>query len=187
MFARARVDFERFDYPLGLGYLERSHGDIEFSEGRYTGAHEKYEAYLAYATRENHVWSIAEAHARLAWTFARLEQIDQARRSIAGTLRIAVRWSEAYLEILALLGEAYCIVFEGDLDRAAELAAWIYTHPCTWNEVVDHAGALLDELGADRPAIPAEYAQDQLEGVDVRERTRSWLEEHPTHEQKGVI
>ena len=172
---RADEAFKRLKYELGLGYVQRSHGDFDLAAGRLEAAVEKYEAYLAYALADNHPWSISEAHARLAWVHARRGDAVRARAEIAQSLEISYKWNEPDLEILVLLAEAYCQAAEGAVENAVELAAWIAAHPHTWNEVVDLANRLLAELGAAPVAMPADFSEAQIEGGDVRKRIESWL------------
>ena len=184
---QARAAFEVLKYDLGLGYIRRAYGDMDLAEGRHREALSNYEAFLAYAVADNHVWSISEAHTRLAWAYARLGDFDQARSEIGASLEITLNWNEPDLEILALLGEAYCLAGEGSGEGAVELAAWIAAHPHTWNEVVDLANALLEELGTEPVKMPDDFPPEQLEGGDVRRRTESWLQENPTHSREAVI
>ena len=190
--ARAALDlaqeaFSQLKYDLGLGYVRRAHGDMELAAGHFVDALAHYEAYMASAVADNHTWSIAEAHTRLAWAHARLGDIPRARAEIGASLVITVNWNEPDLEILALLGEAYCLAGIGEKSPAVELLTWIAAHPHTWNETIDLANALLDELGAKRPVMPDEFPPDQLDGSDVRRRTESWLEQYPTHSREAVI
>jgi hypothetical protein len=166
-YARARAGFERMNYVLGLGYCERAEGDLAWSNGRCVEALARYEAYLSRAAQDNHLWSIAHAHAKLGLAHAGLDDVASARRETQAALAIMRDWQENDLALLALLAESLCLAHEGQAARAIELAAFIAHHPVSWNETKQQARAILETATRGLPAPEAQAAIERGQALNL--------------------
>lgn len=145
-FELSRADFDRWEIPLGQGYYQRSLGDMAMQAGAYAQALQHYNVFLRYVEGYNHLWSIAEAQAKLAWANSHLAEIDMARGQIQACLAIIQNMNELQLEHLAMLAEVRCRVEEGKTQAAIELALTIANHPRSWNETRILAQNLVERL-----------------------------------------
>jgi tetratricopeptide (TPR) repeat protein len=143
-FERARIEFERLNLHVGLGYYYRSQGDLSVKDSRFEDALEFYKKYGVYMLQENHLWSIAQLHGKLALAHAYLGNINEARSEIKISLENTRDWAEFDLELIALLAEPICLIKEGKTEQAIEMAAFIKNHPASWNETRWHAQEILD-------------------------------------------
>lgn len=168
-YEQAQRNFEEMRYPLGLAYCERARGDIDLEEGRCAEALEHYRLFLQYSARENHLWSIAQAHAKLALAHARLGSLDESRLEMRKALVGMYAGGEYDLNLLTLLAEPVCLMREGKPEEAAELASFIASHPVSWNETRAQANAILEEAARTLPegAFKRAVAQGKLLDLDA--------------------
>ena len=143
-FEHARLEFERLNLHVGLGYYYRSQGDLAINESRFEDALEFYKKYGVYLLQENHLWSIAQVHGKLALAHAHLGNINEARSEIKTSLEKTRGWAEFDLELIALLAEPICLINEGKMEQAIKLAAFIKNHPASWHETRWLAQEILD-------------------------------------------
>jgi tetratricopeptide (TPR) repeat protein len=160
-FERARIEFERLNLNEGLGYYHRSQGDLALKESRFEEALEFYKKYNAYNKQENHLWSIAQSHGKMALAHAHLGNINEARFEIKITLEKTRDWAEFDLELIALLAESICLIKEGKMEQAIEMAAFIADHPASWNETRWYAQEILDSAAQGLPEEVVHAAIDR--------------------------
>jgi tetratricopeptide (TPR) repeat protein len=174
-YEKARLDFERVNMILGLGYYQRALGDIAMREGHYAQALQHFRAYQAYADQDNHTWSMAHASVRQAWAYANLGEVAASRGSIYRCLNLLQNADEVDMELGILLSEARCLAEEEKFETAAALAAYVAGHPLLWKETRDLAQAMLANLPESMDEESFQAACSRLQGRDVRELTSEWL------------
>ncbi len=144
LYEQARLLFEKMNMVLGLGFDQRARGDLALLEGRYSDALLHYQKYEAYASEDNHLWGMAQSHARIALAHAYLGDIDQARLDMQAALAKLSDFRQDDLTLQTLLAEPVCLVREGKLEAAVELVSFLQTHPGSWNETRQHANRILE-------------------------------------------
>jgi predicted ATPase/DNA-binding SARP family transcriptional activator len=176
--------FKRINYFLGQGYYHRALGDIAIQEAHYLDALECYETYNRYVEQDNHMWSMAQAAARLAWVYAHLGKVYSSRNHIYQCLKLLRDADETNLTLAALLCEARCQVEEGKNESSAALAAYIAEHPFTWNETRQQAKALRTTLSEKVPEEVFESLNNRFQGRDIRELAAKWLADYEAERLK---
>lgn len=164
---QAEPIFEDISDPLGLGYRQRGLGDIAIQEGNYSDALKHYKKYLSYATERNHLWSIGQAHGKLAFAHAHLGDVSASRAELQKSLSDLQSWREDQLFVLVLLAEPMCLIQEEKPEQAIELAALIASHRASWNETKQLAQAIMEKASDDLPEKTVKAAVKRGEGLEL--------------------
>jgi len=175
-FESARIEFERLNLHIGLGYYHRSQGDIAVKESRFEDALEFYKKFNAFNAQENHLWSIAQAHGKLALAHAHLGNIKEARSEIKISLEKIRDWAEFDLELIALLSEPVCLIKEKKMEQAVELAVFIANHPASWNETRWQAQEIFEWAAQDLPEETVHVAIEQGKALELEAVVSRFLE-----------
>jgi tetratricopeptide (TPR) repeat protein len=166
LYEQAYANFKKIDLSLGLGYCQRAQGDIALREGRYPDALEHYREFMRYVTHDNHLWSIGQAHAKLALAHAYLGDRGEARLELARAFTQMRDWRENDLDLIAMLAEPVCLLQDGRPENAIELAAFILHHPLSWNETKQQAREILETASR---GLPAEAVRSAIERGQARD------------------
>jgi tetratricopeptide (TPR) repeat protein len=177
-YEEAGAQFKKINLVLGLGYCQRALGDIAMLEERYADALRRYEHYYTLAEQDNHMWSMAHAHVKLAWADAHLGEIERARNNTHRCLDSLRGADETGVTLLALLCEARCRAAEGKFEAAATLAAFVATHPVCWKEFRDLAKILLVDLSKNLADAELQAANKQFQGRDLNVLVSEWLADY---------
>jgi hypothetical protein len=129
-----------------LGYYQRAYGDLALQNARYSDALAYYLDFENYARLDNHPWSMAQAHAKLALAFAYLGELGRSRQESYRALTEMRRWGQNDLILQTLLAEPVCLAQESRLEEAIELSVFILSHPVSWNETKQQAQSILNEV-----------------------------------------
>lgn len=154
---------------LGLGYYHRAYGDIARQNAKYSDALAYYREYMNFARQENHLWSMAQARAKLALAHAYLGRLEQSRQELKIALTEMRHWGKDDLTLQTLLAEPVCLIREGRWEEAIELSAFILNHPVSWNETKQQAKAMLDEAGTRVEAKTLKKAKEQGKNIKIED------------------
>jgi len=143
LYNQARPQFEKMNMTMGLGFDQRSRGDIALENGRFADALEYYRRYLTFATEDNHLWGIAQARSRGLLANAYLGNIKQARMDLRNIILEIYDWRQEDLILQTLLVEPVSLLKEGKNEKALEVAAFIANHHVSWNETKQHARKII--------------------------------------------
>ena len=177
LYEQAKVNFEKMNLVLGLGYYQRGFGDIAMQQARYLDAVDCYRKFKYYVAKDNHLWSIGQAHAKLALAYAHSGSIKDARSEIYDVLPQMRDWREDDLVLQLLLAEPICLNHEGKFEKAIELTAFIAHHPISWNETKQQARAILDVTSVQLPDVVVQSAIERGKGLDLESVIASLLEQ----------
>jgi len=158
LYEQAKANFEKMNLFLGLGYYQRGFGDIAMQQARYHDAIDHYQKFMDYVTKDNHLWSIGQAHAKLALAHAYSGNFKDARSEIHDALSQMRDWREDDLVLQLLLAEPMCLNHEGKFEEAVELTTLIAHHPVSWNETKQRARAILDVVSLQLPDVAVQSA-----------------------------
>jgi ATP/maltotriose-dependent transcriptional regulator MalT len=134
--------------------------------------------YQSYAKKDNHEWSISQASVKLSSIYALMGEVEQSRRYIFDCLKRLRNADETNLELVSLLCEARCLIEEGKFETAVALAAFVASHPITWNETRELAKALLAEQVDHLYVQKIQTASTRFQDQDVHALTSIWLSEY---------
>jgi len=162
----ARELFEKMNLTLGLGYYERACGDLALHDGRYKDAMLHYQQFATLATTDNHTWSMVQAQAKISLIHAYLGNIQQARMEMKTALREIKKWRQDDLTLQALLTEPICLIHEGKLEEAVELASFMQNHQLSWNETKQQTRAMLEAIARDLSDEVVQSAIKRGNGLD---------------------
>lgn len=166
-FDRARVEFERTQSMLGLGCYQRSQGDMALKTGNYSEALDHFKACNEYFLKENHPWSIAQSHGKLALAYAYQGDLGTARAEMQVSSGLSRTRGQFDLELIALLAELVCLAKEGKHEQAVVLAAFIAHHPLSWNETKSQAQQILDWAARDLPEETVRAAIEKGKALEL--------------------
>lgn len=177
-YRQAREEFEQIGVYLGLGYSERAQGDIAMTEGRYADALRDYESFSGLAARDHHLWSMAQALARIGWAKAHLGDLAGARANISECLTRLTDTIHHELVLVTLLTEVRCLVEEGKFEAAASLAAYIIGDVQAWNEMKDLGRGLLAGISEKVPLAALEAASQKYQGRELQSLMDEWMQNY---------
>jgi len=172
---QARVDFERLKLVLGLGYYHRAQGDIAIQESRYADALASYQKYMKYAKLDNHLWSMAQAHIKLAWSYAHLGNLQQSRLELHNAFVEMRTWNEIYIILQSLMVESLCLIQENKFEEAIELAALILNHPASGTETKQETKLLLEEASSQLSPKVVAAAKQRGEKLVLDDMVRRYI------------
>jgi len=159
--------FESISEYLGLGYRHRGLGDIALQERDYEDALKHYGEYLQFAIKRNHLWSIGQAHGKLALAHAYLGDVSASRAELQQSLNDLQSWPENQLYVLILLAEPVCLIHENKYEQAIELVALIASHPASWYETKQLANAILETASRDLPDKVVQSAIERGKALEL--------------------
>ncbi|HJS28828.1 MAG TPA: hypothetical protein VJ768_04370, partial [Anaerolineales bacterium] len=163
---QAHALFERMNMTLGLGFEQRSRGDLLLQEEEYAAALANYQAFEAFVRDDNHIWGIVQSRAKIALAHAYLGDLELSRLELRSALTEIYDIREDDLALQSMLAEAVCRVREGSLDAAVELASFLQHQPGSWNETKDHAGRILGTAVQSLPEAVVKAAIEHGKGLD---------------------
>jgi len=171
-FECARVKFEQVQSAQGLvmeglGFYQRSLGDMALQAGRYSEALDHFINYNELFMKEKHLWGIAQSHGKLALAYAYLGDPKAARAEMRESLTLSHSIGQFDLKLIALLAEPVCLIKEGKHEFAVELAAFIAHHPVSWNETKWQAQDILDWAAQDLPDKTVHAAVKRGEALEL--------------------
>ena len=166
---QAHLIFEKIKAPLGFGYIQRGLGDIAIQEGKYSDALDHYKEFLHYVSEVNHLWSVGQAHGKLAFAHAHLGDVSASRLELQKSLSDLQSWPEDQLYVLVLLAEPVCLIHENNHEQAIELAALIVSHRASWNETKQLAQAILEKASDGMPEKVVKAAVKRGEALELEE------------------
>jgi tetratricopeptide (TPR) repeat protein len=167
LYEQAHPIFEKMNMILALAYDQRARGDLELADKRYSDALIHYQKFYVYATEVNHIWSMAQSREKIALANAHLGNREQARLEMGSALAQAYEYREDVLALQALLAEAVCLVQEGNLEAAIELASFLQHHPASWNETRQHARGIQESASRDLPQEVVQAAIERGKALDL--------------------
>ena len=163
---------------LGLGYYQRGLGDIAMQQTRYLDAVDQYQKFMYYVAKDNHLWSIGQAHAKLALANAYSGNLKESRIEIYDTISLMQDWREDDLILQLLLAEPVCLHEEGKYEEAVELAAFIAYHPISWNETKQQAHAIMDTSSHELPDNVVQSAIEQGKTLNLESVIANLIKKH---------
>lgn len=161
LYEQAHVGFEKMNITLGLGYYQRAYGDVALQNAQYSNTLTHYETYMKYASEDNHLWSIAQAHGKLALALAYLGKLKPSRLELKEALTQARTWGKYGLQLQILLAEPVNLINQGKPDDAVTLSWFILNHRLSWNETKQHVKAILDGARRQLPPDIFELAKER--------------------------
>jgi predicted ATPase/DNA-binding SARP family transcriptional activator len=167
LYEQAHLLFEKMNMILGLGFDQRARGDLALLEGRYSDALLHYQKYEAYAIQDNHLWSMAQSHARIALARAYLGDIAQARLDMQAALAEIADFRQDDLTLQTLLAEPVCLLQEEKLGAAIEWVSFLQAHPGSWNETKQQAGRILKTASRNLPQELVQAAMERGKSLDL--------------------
>jgi predicted ATPase/DNA-binding CsgD family transcriptional regulator len=168
LYEQAHEGFERMNIILGLGYYQRAYGDLALEDARYADALKYFQEYVKYARQDNHLWSMAQAQAKLALAHAYLGELEQSRQELQTALTEMRDWGKDDLILQILLAEPVCLLQERRSEEAIELSAFILTHPVSWNETKQQAKRTLEAASRDLPQEVVESAKERGKKLSLK-------------------
>jgi len=170
LYRQAHLGFDKLKVSLGLGYCHRAFGDIAIQNFQYADALEEHHKFLNYAVDDNHLWSISQAHGKLALAYAYLKNLEQSRSELQITLNQMRDWgNQTDLMLNTLLAEPVCLINQGKFDEAVSLLWFILSHRLGWNETKRHARLLLGEASSPLSSKEIEKAKKRGEKMVLEE------------------
>jgi tetratricopeptide (TPR) repeat protein len=160
LFEQAHPLFEKMNIPLALGFEQRVRGDLALGEERYSDALAHYQNFDTYVREDNHIWGMTQSRARIALAQAYLGNVEQARLEMQKALAIIYELREDDLTLQTILAEAVCLLQEGNLEEAIELASFLEHQPASWNETKQHARKIMEMASRN---LPQEVVQAAIE------------------------
>jgi predicted ATPase/DNA-binding SARP family transcriptional activator len=167
--------FERMNIALAFAYDQRARGDLALEEKRYADALEHYQKFKVYLREETHNWSIAQSRARIALAQAYLGNIKGARLGLQDALVEIYDLGEDDLALQVLLVDAVCLLQEGNLEAAIELASFLLHHPGSWNETKQHARGILESVSHDLDQETVQAAIERGKGLELDAVMAEWI------------
>lgn len=178
LYEQAKSNFEKMNLMLGLGYYQRGLGDIAIQQARYLDAVDQYQKFMYYVAKDNHLWSIGQAHAKLALANAYSGNLKESRIEIYDTISLMQDWREDDLILQLLLAEPVCLHQEGKYEGAVELAAFIAYHPISWNETKQQAHTIMDTSSHELPDKVVQSAIEQGKTLNLETVIANLIEKH---------
>jgi predicted ATPase/DNA-binding SARP family transcriptional activator len=166
LYEQALPLFKKMKVVLGLGFDQRTRGDIALEGKRYQDAMEHYRKFNAYASEDNHLWGMIQSRGRIALAHAYLGNSNKARQEMRSSLVDIYQIGGDDLALQTMLAEPVCLLQEGDMERAIELVSFLQHHPGSWNETKQHADIILDEASRDLDQEVVEGAIERGKGFD---------------------
>jgi len=146
-------------------------------QARYHDAIDHYQKFMDYITKDNHLWSIGQAHAKLALAHAYSGNFTDARSEIHNALSQMRDWREDDLVLQLLLAEPICLNHEGKVEEAVELTTFIAHHPISWNETKQQARAILDIVSLQLSDVVVQSATERGMALDLESVIANLLEQ----------
>jgi len=176
-YTQAYSGFEKVKGILGLGYCHRAFGDLAIQNSQYTEALEEYRKFMNYAVEDNHLWSIAQAHGKLALAHAHLNNLEKSRSELHTALdQMHTWWNQADLKLDTSLVETACLIKQGKLDEAVSLSWFILDHRLSWNATKHQARLFLDEASSHLPAKDIELAKKRGNKLILDEFIKNYIQ-----------
>jgi len=178
LYEQAFVGFEKLSISLGLAYYQRACGDIALQNIQYSNALKNYQQYMKYADEDNHLWSMAQAHEKLALAYAQLNEFERSRIDLMAALNKIQTWEQRGLILDGLLAEAACLMKEGRNEEAVALSSFLYNHHFSWNQTKQYAKLLLEKSSSQLPPKDIESAKTQGKKIILDDYVRNYIQTH---------
>jgi len=175
LYEKAFVGFEKLHISLGLAYFERACGDIALQNIQYSNAFTHYQQYMNYAEKDNHLWSMAQAHGKLALAYAQLKNLELSRKELQTALIQMKTWGKDVLVMDTLLAAVVCLIQEEKHSQAVELAWFLHRHKLSWNQTKNYAKLLLDRASNQLTLKVIEAIKKRGEKMVLEEVVRRYI------------
>jgi len=176
LYEQAFVGFEKLSISLGLAYYQRAYGDIALQNIQYSNALTHYQKFMKFSTEDNHLWSMAQAHGKLALAYAQLREVERSRTKLITALTQMQTWEKHGLILDSLLAEAACLMKDGRNKEAVALSSFLCNHLFSWNQTKQYARFLLDEVSSQLSPKDVESAKKSGDKIVLDDYIKNYIQ-----------